>query len=112
MGLYLPSGVALTDEQQNKVIEAVSRFWHDEVFGLDYSDSYDDLYADKDYGAECDLLEKIFRRADRPVHTILDLGCGTGRHSVELARRGYELVGSIFRKECSSAHAGRALAEG
>ncbi len=24
---------------------------------------------------------------------ILDMGCGTGRHSVELARRGYRIVG-------------------
>jgi SAM-dependent methyltransferase len=64
-----------------------------EVFGANYADSYDALYADKDYGAECDLVEEIFRHADRPVRSILDLGCGTGRHSVELARRGYELVG-------------------
>ena len=64
-----------------------------EVFGAGYADSYDSLYADKDYGAECDLVEEIFRRADRPVRSLLDLGCGTGRHSVELARRGYEVVG-------------------
>jgi SAM-dependent methyltransferase len=64
-----------------------------EVFGADYSDSYDALYADKDYGAECDLVEEIFRRASRPIRSLLDLGCGTGRHSVELARRGYEVVG-------------------
>lgn len=64
-----------------------------EVFGAEYSDSYDALYADKDYEAECDLVEKIFRRTDRPVRSLLDLGCGTGRHSVEFARRGYEVVG-------------------
>lgn len=64
-----------------------------EVFGADYADSYDSLYAEKDYGAECDLVEEIFRRADHPIRSLLDLGCGTGRHSVELARRGYEVVG-------------------
>jgi SAM-dependent methyltransferase len=64
-----------------------------EVFGADYSDSYDALYADKDYGAECDLVEEIFRRAGRPIRSLLDLGCGTGRHAVELANRGYEVVG-------------------
>jgi SAM-dependent methyltransferase len=64
-----------------------------DVFGVDYADSYDALYADKDYEAECDLLERVFRRADRPVRSVLDLGCGTGRHSVELARRGHEIVG-------------------
>jgi SAM-dependent methyltransferase len=64
-----------------------------DVFGVDYADSYDALYADKDYVAECDLLEGIFRGARRPVRSVLDMGCGTGRHSVELARRGYEVVG-------------------
>jgi SAM-dependent methyltransferase len=64
-----------------------------EVFGAGYADSYDALYADKDYSAECDLLEEIFRRAGAPVRTLLDLGCGTGRHSVELAGRGYDVVG-------------------
>jgi SAM-dependent methyltransferase len=63
------------------------------VFGNDYAGSYDALYAEKDYAAECDLLEDIFRTAARPVRSVLDLGCGTGRHSVELAGRGYDLVG-------------------
>lgn len=28
-----------------------------------------------------------------PRHTILDVGCGPGRHSIELARRGFHVVG-------------------
>lgn len=64
-----------------------------EVFGAGYAESYDALYADKDYGAECDLITEIFRNSNRPVHSVLDLGCGTGRHSVELAHRGSEVVG-------------------
>ena len=64
-----------------------------EVFGNEYAASYDALYADKDYDAECDLLVRIFTRAGRPVKTVLDLGCGTGAHSVRLAQRGLEVVG-------------------
>ena len=30
-------------------------------FGPQYAAAYDALYADKDYDAECDLLEGIFR---------------------------------------------------
>jgi SAM-dependent methyltransferase len=82
-----------------------------EVFGVDYADSYDTLYADKDYGAECDLLEEIFRRTDRPVRSVLDLGCGTGRHSVELARRGYELVGVDISRGMLERARRRALGE-
>jgi SAM-dependent methyltransferase len=65
-----------------------------DVFGDAYAASYDLLYRDKDYAAECDLLEELFGRyAALAVESVLDLGCGTGRHAVALARRGYEVVG-------------------
>jgi SAM-dependent methyltransferase len=64
------------------------------VFGPDYAGAYDDLYQDKDYAAECDLLERVFSEYARPaVHSVLDLGCGTGGHSAVLAERGYTVVG-------------------
>jgi SAM-dependent methyltransferase len=64
-----------------------------ETFGPAYSEAYDALYADKDYDAECDLLESIFHDAGRSVRAVLDLGCGTGAHAVRLAARGYEVTG-------------------
>ncbi len=64
------------------------------VFGERYSALYDSLYQDKDYVAECDLLERIFSEfGTLPVRDVLDLGCGTGGHAYVLAERGYEVVG-------------------
>ncbi|MBV9171779.1 MAG: class I SAM-dependent methyltransferase [Chloroflexi bacterium] len=64
------------------------------VFGEQYAAAYDALYEDKDYEAECDLLDAVFARyAPEKVHRVLDLGCGTGNHAVPLSRRGYEVVG-------------------
>lgn len=63
-------------------------------FGAVYSQAYDVLYKDKDYGAEVDLVEQAFERfASSPVKTVLDLGCGTGGHLMELERRGYRATG-------------------
>lgn len=64
------------------------------VFGKEYSDSYDLLYEEKDYEGECTLIETIIREYSKiPVHSILDLGCGTGNHALRLAERGYEVTG-------------------
>jgi SAM-dependent methyltransferase len=66
----------------------------DPVFGKAYADQYDLLYGDKDYQAECNLLENVFQRyGNEPVNKILDLGCGTGNHAIPLCQRGYQVVG-------------------
>ncbi len=63
------------------------------VFGR-YSEFYDLVYQDKNYAEECDFLEAMFTRfAAHPVKRILDLGCGTGGHALELVQRGYEVTG-------------------
>jgi SAM-dependent methyltransferase len=65
-----------------------------QVFGSVYAENYDLFYEDKDYEAECDLIEEIFRRhAGGQISTILDLGCGTGNHTMPLAHRGYKVTG-------------------
>jgi SAM-dependent methyltransferase len=64
------------------------------VFGRDYAAAYDELYQDKDYLAECDLIENVFSLyGQSAVRRVLDLGCGTGGHAVVLAERGYDVVG-------------------
>jgi len=66
----------------------------DSVFGKEYADAYDLLYTGKDYNAECDMIEEVFKRyAVGPIKSILDLGCGTGNHAIPLAKRGYEVTG-------------------
>jgi len=63
------------------------------VFG-GYATFYDTFYQTKDYGAECDFVELLFTRyTSSPVHTLLDLGCGTGGHALPLAQRGYQVTG-------------------
>lgn len=64
------------------------------VFSRDYADAYDDLYQDKDYLVECDLIEAIIKKyGDESGRRVLDLGCGTGGHAAPLAQRGYHVVG-------------------
>jgi SAM-dependent methyltransferase len=65
-----------------------------DVFGRDYSASYDTMYRDKDYVAECDLLESAaVRHLNAKPRELLDLGCGTGNHAAEWVRRGVRVHG-------------------
>lgn len=59
-----------------------------------YALYYDLLYSHRDIGAEVDFLERVFRDYSLiPVKSVLDVGCGTGLHTIELGRRGYRAVG-------------------
>ena len=55
---------------------------------------YDKLNAEIDYAAWGDFIEQCFDRflTARP-ELVLDLACGTGRMTVELAGRGYNMIG-------------------
>ena len=56
---------------------------------------YDEIYADKDYQGEIDLVlegAKLYAKGLK-IDRILDVGCGTGGHTFEFARRGYDVVG-------------------
>jgi SAM-dependent methyltransferase len=68
----------------------------------EYARFYDTLYQKKNYGLECDYLEQVFALSGKPVHTILDLGCGTGGHALELSRRGFQVTGVDQSKEMLS----------
>ena len=53
---------------------------------------YDALTGDVQYEKRADFIEKLFRRSRIPVHTVLDLACGTGTMTWILTARGYELI--------------------
>ncbi len=64
--------------------------WYEELFA-NYANQYEKEVFTKGTVGEVDFLEKEIN-SDRSCK-ILDIGCGTGRHSIELARRGYSVTG-------------------
>ena len=70
---------------------------------------YDKLNGGIDYAAWADFIERQFARyAKKTPVSVLDLACGTGSMTVELARRGYDMTGidlsedmlAVARKKC------------
>jgi SAM-dependent methyltransferase len=72
-------------------MSAAAAIWHDVECGS--------------YGADLELWEELARQAEGPV---LELGCGTGRVVLHLARRGHETVGLDLDPELLAALAERA----
>ena len=64
--------------------------WYESLFE-NYGQKYDAESFTKGTLGECDFIEKElnFNKSLR----ILDVGCGTGRHSIELTKRGYTVTG-------------------
>ena len=54
---------------------------------------YDELTYEVEYSALADYLEAHFHKKGLPGNIVLDLACGTGSLTWELARRGYEMIG-------------------
>lgn len=64
--------------------------WYEELFE-NYGIKYDNECFTKGTVGECNFIEKEI--GYKKEAKILDIGCGTGRHSIELAGRGYKIVG-------------------
>ncbi|MCK1359020.1 class I SAM-dependent methyltransferase [Bradyrhizobium sp. 199] len=64
------------------------------VFNDSYASTYDTVYAEKNYAAECKAVESLIAKFGRgEVRKMLDLGCGTGRHAVIFAGGGFDVTG-------------------
>jgi SAM-dependent methyltransferase len=62
------------------------------VFGA-YSRYYSLFYKDKDYAGEAEYVHGLIQKHHLGATSVLDLGCGTGRHAFLLAGMGYRVTG-------------------
>jgi SAM-dependent methyltransferase len=58
-----------------------------------YARYYDLLYQDKDYNGEAQFVDRLIQTHAPDTKTILELGCGTGKHAMLLATAGYHVHG-------------------
>jgi SAM-dependent methyltransferase len=65
-----------------------------------FAEHYDLIYKEiVDYEKETDDFEKLFAKFCRKKpRSILDIGCGTGSHSLLLSKRGYSVTGIDIAK--------------
>jgi len=64
--------------------------WYEQLFE-NYSHTYDKESFTQGTMRECDFIEKEIAHVQSTK--ILDIGCGTGRHAIELSQRGYSVTG-------------------
>lgn len=69
-----------------------------------YSAYYDLIYADKDYAREARYVHELIQKHCIDAASVLELGCGTGGHAIELSRLGYSVTG-VDRSESMIARA-------
>ncbi|MCG8430744.1 MAG: class I SAM-dependent methyltransferase [Candidatus Omnitrophica bacterium] len=64
--------------------------WYESLFE-NYAHKYDKESFVQGTVGECDFIEREITN-DKSLK-IIDIGCGTGRHAIELAKRGYNVTG-------------------
>jgi 2-polyprenyl-3-methyl-5-hydroxy-6-metoxy-1,4-benzoquinol methylase len=67
------------------------RAWWEDIFDERYLEFYDGLLPLREATADAAFIDRAL--ALRPGSHVLDLGCGFGRHTVPLARRGHHVTG-------------------
>lgn len=58
-----------------------------------YAQYYDLLYSDKNYKQEAAYIDALIKKNTSSMHSILEFGCGTGKHARLLAGSGYMVHG-------------------
>jgi len=71
-------------------MKTTKKQWY-EAFFENYGKKYDNECFTHGTIGECDFIEKELM-FDKTLK-ILDVGCGTGRHAIELTKRGYNVTG-------------------
>lgn len=64
--------------------------WYEELFE-NYGEKYDKEIFTQGTIGECNFIEKELNYNKNLK--IIDIGCGTGRHTIELTKRGYQIIG-------------------
>jgi SAM-dependent methyltransferase len=85
-----PGPPKLRDSARPRARRALKRPWWEDLFGEDFTRAVPRL-TDKQVHREVDFIEESLGVAKGGV--VLDLGCGAGHHAVDLASRGYGVVG-------------------
>ena len=66
---------------------------------VDYAPFYDLFNAGKDYAGESLYVDSLIKRFKPNARKILDIGCGTGLHAIELSKKNYNVTGVDTSKE-------------
>ncbi len=69
------------------------------AYSVGFSSVYDEFTLNVDYSAEADYIINILEKAGVKGRCILDAACGTGSLSVELLKRGCEVIGVDISEE-------------
>jgi SAM-dependent methyltransferase len=84
------AGTVGTRSTEGSAQRRKGRLWWEDLFNDDYLRTCERL-TDEQIAREVDFVEESL--GIERGGAVLDLACGTGRHAVDLARRGYEVVG-------------------
>ena len=67
-----------------------------------YASYYNIIYQNKDYAGEVDYILSLLNKYQPNLESILELGCGTGKHALILSEKGYQIDGVDLSNEMIS----------